>query len=251
MSLSSSVGLGGANAPDDVRLVQILLNASLGRYERAKRIAIDGRWGPRTEAALHRFQRHAVGQRRPTGRIDPGDRTLECLRDALPAQLSPEKLHAMMPAASAEAIARFHGPLLAGLRAHGISSPLRRAHFLAQIGEESRDLTVFESPPCEECEPSGCEACFRGRGLLKLVGRSSYARYAAVRGVDIVADPHRVATDPGVAADVAGWLWVTHGLNVLADVDDLVAITDVLAGGRHRLKHRFTRLARGKWLFGL
>lgn len=144
MSIRSSVGAGGANVPGDVRFVQILLNTALARLESARRLPIDGICGARTEASILRFQRHGVAIRHPSGRIEPGDRTLEYLRDMLPAHLSPGKLHALMPNATEADVCRFHQPLRSGLLAHGIVSALRFAHFFAQIGAESDDLAVVE-----------------------------------------------------------------------------------------------------------
>ncbi|MCU0838368.1 MAG: hypothetical protein MUE49_06555 [Rhodospirillales bacterium] len=253
MSIRSTVGVGGVNATADVRLVQILLNAGLARVDHGRRLVVDGIVGPATEAAIHRFQRHAMGQRRPTGCIEPADQTLEALRDALPAQVLAETLHATMPDATTKDICRFYKPLRDALRAHGISSPKRRAHFFAQIGEESRDLSslVASMPANGDTCPDPEAERYRARGLLPLAGRAAYARYHAARGHDVVADPHRLATDAAVAADAAGWFWAVSGSNAHADGGDLVAITEVITGGRHRLTERQDRLRRALWLLSV
>jgi putative chitinase len=251
MSIQSSVGSEGVNAPGDVRLIQILLNVALARFDTVRRLAIDGVCGAATQAAIHRFQRHGVALRRPNGSIEPGSETLECLRDALPAHLSPEKLHATMPDSRPADICRFHQPLLAGLRAHGIRTPLRRAHFLTQIGEESRDLAVLESPLPEDGDETAAAGDYHDRGLLRISGRAGYARYTAARGIDIVAEPHRLSADPSVAADAACWLWAANGLNAHADTNDVVAITNVITGGRRALKERAERLRRAKWVLAV
>ncbi len=253
MSIRSSVGVGGVNARGDVRLVQILLNAGLARLDHGRRLVVDGIVGPVTEAAIRRFQRHSMGQRRPTGCIEPADQTLDALRDALPAQLLAETLHATMPEAETKDICRFYKPLRDALRAHGICSPKRRAHFFAQIGEESRDLSSLAAPmPADGNTLTDPEAeRYRARGLLPLAGRATYARYHAARGHDILAEPHRLAADAAIAADAAGWFWAIHGLNTHADSDDLIAITEVITGGRHRLAERHDRLRRALWVFSL
>lgn len=251
MCIRSPVGVEGVNAPTDVQLVQILVNAGFARYHIADHLLVDGVCGPATEAAIRRFQRYGVGLRRPNGRIAPGDQTLNTLHDTLPAQLSAEKLHAIMPAARDADICRFYRPLLAGLRAHGISSALRRAHFFAQIGEESCDLAVIELPLPENGDSADPSIRFRGRGLFKFVGRASYARYRAARGVDIVAEPERLATDATIAADAACWLWAAHGLNAHADANDLFTITDIIAGSRRQLPERVERMRRAKWVLAI
>lgn len=71
-----SVGFGGANRPEDVRLVQRLLN----RAEAYPRLVVDGRIGPNTLRAIRSFQ--ARFMEAPDGRVDPGGRTLRRLNDA-------------------------------------------------------------------------------------------------------------------------------------------------------------------------
>jgi hypothetical protein len=66
--LSASVGVGGINRPDDVRLVQKLL-----RDRGIDPGPVDGVMGEKTVAAIKEFQKRFV--RRPDGRVDPGGRT--------------------------------------------------------------------------------------------------------------------------------------------------------------------------------
>jgi len=72
-TISGSVGKGGANRPDDVRLVQELLNQS------GRSVGTDGLIGPKTIAAIEAFQRSVVGMSNPDGRIDPGGKTFQAL----------------------------------------------------------------------------------------------------------------------------------------------------------------------------
>jgi peptidoglycan hydrolase-like protein with peptidoglycan-binding domain len=72
MAIFGSVGRGGKNEFNDVRAVQRLLTA--------KGIAtgqIDGKCGPRTIAAIWKFQ--AMFMRQPDGRVDPDGLTLRRL----------------------------------------------------------------------------------------------------------------------------------------------------------------------------
>jgi peptidoglycan hydrolase-like protein with peptidoglycan-binding domain len=73
--IGGSVGLGGSNVPQDVSLVQGMLNAVRAlSLEGLPPLKIDGRIGPLTTAAIKRFQQSTLGF--SDGRIDPAGRTL-------------------------------------------------------------------------------------------------------------------------------------------------------------------------------
>jgi peptidoglycan hydrolase-like protein with peptidoglycan-binding domain len=76
-SITGSVGRGGNNRPDDVRLIQDLLNNSA--YPPVPALAVDGLMGPRTIAAIENFQKSAVKMANPDGRVDPGGKTFNAL----------------------------------------------------------------------------------------------------------------------------------------------------------------------------
>jgi peptidoglycan hydrolase-like protein with peptidoglycan-binding domain len=77
--ISASVGKGGRNKPEDVRLVQRLLNDARVREKSGERLVVDGIAGPKTDAAILQFQGgHSVAR---DGRIDPGGPTLKRLVD--------------------------------------------------------------------------------------------------------------------------------------------------------------------------
>lgn len=171
---------------------------------------------------------------------------------------------------------------------HGIDTALRAAHFLAQLCHESALLHVVEenlnyggqallklwpnrfSPREAETyqrqperianrayadrlgngpEESGDGWRYRGRGLIQLSGRDNYQALSAVLGVDLVADPDRVATD--FCCHSAFHFWSARRLNTLADPDDLLAITRVVNGGLNGLEGRATLLARAKRALGI
>jgi len=73
-----SVGAGGRNRPDDVKKVQILLNAHSG-YKGPK-LETDSDCGPNTRRAILAFQRSEVRSIAPDGRVDPGGKTFRTLR---------------------------------------------------------------------------------------------------------------------------------------------------------------------------
>jgi len=76
-TIVASVGHGGLNRTDDVRLVQELLNRHMQPAQRP--LVIDGIMSPRTIAAIEAFQRRVLNIRRPDGRIQPGDATMVAL----------------------------------------------------------------------------------------------------------------------------------------------------------------------------
>jgi predicted chitinase len=57
-----------------------------------------------------------------------------------------------------------------------------------------------------------------------------------------------VATDPALAVDVACWFWKKHGLNELADRDDLQKITRRVNGGLIGIKDRADHLERAEFV---
>ena len=77
--ISASVGRGGVNKPNDVIVIQILLNRiPSGQGGPDPKLGADGRIGPKTLAAIDRFQqRHQLGS---DGRIDPGGEMLAAIQ---------------------------------------------------------------------------------------------------------------------------------------------------------------------------
>ncbi len=74
--IKGSVGVGGANRSADVILVQLLLNDWCANTNQ-EILAIDGLFGPKTNATIHSFQQvYTVVQ---DGRIDPNGPTLKAL----------------------------------------------------------------------------------------------------------------------------------------------------------------------------
>ena len=257
MCLMQSVGPQGPNDRLDVRCLQLLLGMS--GCEPAPGTP-DGRYGPVTEAAIRGFQ-HARGGA-VSGQVSPGDATLVALRPHWQADLPRDLLWAVMVAADARTISRWQQPLGAVMARHGIDTPLRQAHFLAQIGHESGDLrhveeladgSAYEGRRDLGNVAAGDGRRFKGRGLIQLTGRANYTRYGQAIGQDLLtgSNPGRVAWDPMLAADVAGWFWAVNQVNILADADDLRGVTRRINGGFNGLADRQARLDRAKWLFGV
>lgn len=170
------------------------------------------------------------------------------------------QLQQILPYAAPGRIAEYLPHLVAGMAARGIDTPLRQAHFLAQIGHESGHLRYHAEIASGEAyegrrdlgnaEPGDGQR-FKGRGLIQLTGRANYTAYGKAIGRDLIANPTLVATDPALAVDVACWFWESRGLNALADADDIDRVTRRINGGLNGLVDRRAILARAKEVFGL
>lgn len=159
---------------------------------------------------------------------------------------------------------------------YGITTPLRIVHFLAQIRHESADFKAFVEnlnysqsgllktfskyfTPAQAKnyarkpaaianrayanrlgngnEASGDGWKFRGRGLIHLTGRSNYAAYKLYSNIDVVSRPE-LASRIDIALDIAGWYWWKNKINILADKDDVDAVTLKVNGGKNGLSER-------------
>jgi putative chitinase len=257
MCISQSVGKLGINQQSDVKTIQLLLNFNIGRITPVVPLAEDGTIGHDTIFAIEELQRRYLIGVTPSGTVDPGSDTLKELRKGLPKQLSEALVRAIIPGAGPVVVATYFNALVAGMNANQINTPLRIAHFLAQVGHESLDFRYAEELASGE-DYEGREDLgnthpgdgkkFKGRGLIQLTGRSNYVAYGKHKGRDFVTSPNYslIATDANLAVDVSCWYWDTHGLNSLADKDDVKAITKVINGGYNGLPDREARLSRAK-----
>lgn len=156
----------------------------------------------------------------------------------------------------------------AALVKYDISTPSRRAGFLAQISHESARLTALSENlyysaariaavwPSRFANAAAAQRVaahpellanevyggrmgntapgdgfkYRGRGLKQLTGKINYSAYAMATGFDVVSTPD-LLLQPYYAADSAGWYWSTHGCNALADASKWQAITKAVNGG--------------------
>lgn len=263
MCIEKSVGRGGVNAHDDVLVVQVLLN--FNRPAALPAISMDGGYGKQTGSAIAEFQTRVMQQAAPDGRVDPGGTTLAAQRAGIPAgplglpTLGTLTLRGIMPAATAARVARYLPHLLTGMKARHIDTPLRQAHFIAQLAHESggfryaeelADGRAYEDRAELGNTQPGDGPRFKGRGLIQLTGRANYTAYGHAIGRDLLADPSPVATDPALAVDAACWFWETRKLNALADADEVRRITRRINGGLNGLADRQAHLRRAKFFFG-
>ena len=258
MCISRAVGRNGVNSKDDVRTVQILLNLNIDKIIPFRSLAEDGLIGSHTISAIEEFQRRVVRMAQPDGRIDPGGMTLERLRQGLPSVFSEAKLHGIMIHATAANITKYYNALNQKMAENGINTPLRQAHFLAQIAHESGELRYSEEIASGEAYEGradlgntqpGDGKRFKGRGLIQLTGRSNYKRYGDARGKDYTTDDTAklLAIEPNTGVDVSCWFWTEHDLNTLADADNVMEVTKRINGGYNGLEDRKAKLARAKF----
>ena len=150
------------------------------------------------------------------------------------------------------------------MRAASCTTPLRAAHFLAQIGHESAGLRYMEEiasgaayegrADLGNTQP-GDGRRFKGRGPIQLTGRSNYraftrwAQNAGHTNHDFEANPHLLSQPKwGFLAASYYWTVARPNLNAQADRDDLEAVTRSINGGLNGLADRRQRLNRCKQL---
>jgi predicted chitinase len=135
-----------------------------------------------------------------------------------------------------------------------IDTPLRVAHFLAQIIHESAGLRTtqeFASGAAYEMRVSlgntvpGDGRRYKGRGVLQLTGRANYRRYGQMLGLPLEDQPH-MAAEPLVSLRIACLYWQDRMINPLCDADDLAGVTRKVNGGLNGLEDRRRYLVKAK-----
>lgn len=154
---------------------------------------------------------------------------------------------------------------------YGFDTPLRRAHFLAQLAHESGGFKrlvenlSYGAAGLQSTWPSrfdaataakyarqperiankvyadrlgnGAEATgdgwrYRGRGYIQLTGKANYADFSQrLFGDDRLVREPGQAAEPAIAILLAAEYWKAKGLNALADQDDIEGITRKINGG--------------------
>lgn len=165
-----------------------------------------------------------------------------------------------------------------------LNTPLRLAHFLAQVSHESNGGTITQenmnyrtAQRIAAVWPSRFSAAsaqayvgnpkklaskvyngrmgnrsgtedgytYRGQGLLQLTGRSSYVELSALVGVDLVTHPE-FAFAPQYALEIAAAEFKKLGCLPACDADNLSAVTKRVNGGLIGLDSRRAWLSRWK-----
>jgi putative chitinase len=224
----------------------------------SKNLVVDGKSGGKTVAAIEGFQQSVVGMGTPDGRVDPGGRTQTTLKKHLSKGLSEDALLAIMAKGDSSTIKTYLTLLKTALSKYQINTPLRMAHFLAQVGHESLSLkytrelasgVAYEGRADLGNTQKGDGVRFKGRGLIQITGRDNYAKYGTYAKLDLLkkGNEELIATKPKYALDASLWFWDVRKLNSHADADDLRAITRRVNGGYNGLAERQDYLSRAKF----
>jgi len=135
-----------------------------------------------------------------------------------------------------------------------LDTPLRFAHFMAQLSHESGGFKYMEEIASGQAyegradlgnTQAGDGKLFKGRGPIQLTGRANYRKYGRVLGIDFERHPEIVAL-PSIGLWVACEYWKQTGLNAIADRDDVTAVTRRINGGTNGLADRQARLTKIK-----
>lgn len=177
---------------------------------------------------------------------------------AAPRGISVEQLRRIMPNLSLPRARQYLPFLNSAMNEGGITTPKRRAAFLAQVAHESGQLRFFEEIASGaqyegrldlgNVRP-GDGRRYKGRGPIQLTGRTNYRAAGRALGIDLEGNPRRAA-DPDVGFRVAAWYWRTRGLNALADQGDFRTITERINGGTRGLADRQRFWERAKAVLG-
>jgi len=119
------------------------------------------------------------------------------------------------------------------------ANPLRFAHFFAQLAHESGGFQYMEEIASGQAYEGranlgnvqpGDGRRYKGRGPIQLTGRANYRDYGRRLGIDLETHPE-IAALPSIGMMTACAYWTASNLNVLADRDDVEAITRRINGG--------------------
>jgi len=132
---------------------------------------------------------------------------------------------------------------------NGLTTPLRKAHFLAQIQHESGNFKYtkelgndayfkkYEGRKDLGNIHAGDGLKFKGRGFIQITGRANYTELSKDLGIDFVTNPQLLEQEANAIIS-ALWFWNKRNLNALADKNDSKAITKKINGGYNGLAER-------------
>ena len=259
MGITNSVGKGGKNLKVDVKVIQAALNlVKNSKFKLKGELEVDGKIGSGTITAIELFQSNVVGTKNPDGLIDVNGKTMQTLKNSIQKGLNANSFAAIMANGSKSKLLTYFPLFQTKLPEYQITSPLRIAHFLAQVGHESLSLTYTEELASGEAyegrldlgnTEKGDGKRFKGRGFIQLTGRNNYQAYSNESGLDLMKSGNEklISTVPANALDVSLWFWKRQNLNKRADGDDLRGITKRVNGGYNGLDDREKYLGRAKF----
>jgi putative chitinase len=145
------------------------------------------------------------------------------------------------------------------LRANGINTPLRLAHFMAQLSHESAGFKhlkelgnnayfkKYEGRKDLGNVIEGDGLKYKGRGFIQITGRANYTELSKDLKIDFVNKPELLEQEAN-AITSACWYWKKKGLNIYADEDNISIITKRINGGFNGIEDRKRLLAEYKKL---
>lgn len=161
------------------------------------------------------------------------------------------------------------------LGSYHINTPLRLAHFFAQISHESGlkpigenlnyskdgllktfgkyfnadNATSYARKPEKIAnkvyanrmgngnEASGDGWKYRGRGFIQITGKYNYTTLSKDTRIDFLNNPDLLLTEANALIS-ALWYWNKHKINLLADKNDIKGVTITINGGYNGLEDR-------------
>lgn len=162
------------------------------------------------------------------------------------------------------------------LNSYHVNTPLRLAHFMAQIEHESGLKPISENLNYSAAglaktfkkyfatielankyqrnpekiankvyanrmgngnEESGDGWKYRGRGFLQITGHDNYLMLSKDTRIDCFDNPDLLLEEANAMIS-ALWFWNKNKLNALADLDNIETITNRINGGFNGLEHR-------------
>lgn len=137
-----------------------------------------------------------------------------------------------------------------------INTPLRKQHFLAQVGHESVSLmymqeiasgSAYEGRADLGNTKPGDGKKFKGHGPIQITGRANHTAYfESIGRLDLLDKMDEFVNDLELLWGASGWYWSTRKLNKYADNDDVTTITKRINGGLNGFTDRKQYLARAK-----
>ncbi len=194
-----------------------------------------------------------------TANPSPRHPTLSKPADLSSLNLSIAQLTEIAAFANPAQVELLYHPILRTLAEFDLTTPLRQAHFLAQLCHESGSFNYLEELASgEDYEgrddlgnvQDGDGVRFKGRGLIQITGRANYHDCGLALGQDLIANPTHLA-DPDLACRSAGWFWNTRYLSAFADRDDVDTITYRINGGYNGYDERVEFLHAAKAVLGV
>lgn len=140
-----------------------------------------------------------------------------------------------------------------------LTTPLRQAHFLAQMAHESagfKTTTEYASGAAYNGRKDlgntqpGDGVRYKGRGITQITGRANYKLMGDALGQDFINNPSLAAKFPWAALTAAEY-WKMRKINRAADRDDLRAVTKAINGGFLGIADRAQYLKKAKSVLSL